>query len=242
MASRHEWRRNDPERRHRRDWYGTPSDEERRRARRFEETGARGADWENAEYYPDAEPGRAARYRGWGQDYEARDRERAFRDYYGPGFGARGGYYPSGDYYPDYGYARRYPYRDYDRDRDYGERGFMERASDEVASWFGDEDAERRRRMDEYRGKGPKGYTRSDSRIQEDVSDRLSDDGALDASDIEVSVSNGEVQLSGFVNSKWAKRRAEDCAEDVSGVTNVQNNIRVRAESSSEWSSAESET
>ncbi len=242
MASRKEWRRNDPAGRNRRDWYGPPSDEERRRGRRFEETGARGAEWENSEYFPDAEPGRAGPYRRWGDDYERGDRERAFRDYYGPGFGYRGGYYPSGDYYPSHGYARRYPYRDYDRDRNYGERGFMERASDEVASWFGDEDAERRRRMDEYRGKGPKGYTRSDSRIQEDVSDRLSDDGALDASDIEVSVSNGEVQLSGFVDSKWAKRRAEDCAEDVSGVTNVQNNIRVRAESSSGWSSTASET
>lgn len=68
---------------------------------------------------------------------------------------------------------------------------------------------------------------RTDGRIQEDVSDRLSDDGALDASNIEVSVTNGEVQLNGSVSSKWAKRRAEDCAENVSGVTNVQNNLRI---------------
>lgn len=32
-----------------------------------------------------------------------------------------------------------------------GDRGFFERAGDEVASWFGDEDAERRRRQDENR-------------------------------------------------------------------------------------------
>ncbi|HEX8936837.1 MAG TPA: DUF2171 domain-containing protein [Sphingomicrobium sp.] len=32
-----------------------------------------------------------------------------------------------------------------------GERGFFERAGDEVASWFGDEDAERRRREDQLR-------------------------------------------------------------------------------------------
>ncbi|MHC2491779.1 osmotically-inducible protein OsmY [Sinorhizobium meliloti] len=110
----------------------------------------------------------------------------------------------------------------------YGERGFLERASDEVASWLGDEDAERRRELDQHRGKGPKGYTRSDARIQEDVSDRLSDEGMLDASDIAVSVTNGEVQLSGLVDSKWAKRRAEDCAEAVSGVKHVQNNLRIR--------------
>jgi len=39
--------------------------------------------------------------------------------------------------------------RDWGRDRgDPNERGFFERAGDEVASWFGDEDAERRRRED----------------------------------------------------------------------------------------------
>ena len=41
------------------------------------------------------------------------------------------------------------------RDRAYGpggeDRGFFERAGDEVASWFGDEDAERRRREDRVR-------------------------------------------------------------------------------------------
>ena len=36
-----------------------------------------------------------------------------------------------------------------DRDREYGSRDFMDRAGDEVRSWFGDDEAERRRRMDE---------------------------------------------------------------------------------------------
>src|ERR1044072_1379863 len=35
----------------------------------------------------------------------------------------------------------------YDRDRD--DRGFFERAGDELRSWFGDEEDERRRRQDE---------------------------------------------------------------------------------------------
>ena len=34
-------------------------------------------------------------------------------------------------------------------DRDRGDRGFFERAGDEIASWFGDDDAERRRRRDQ---------------------------------------------------------------------------------------------
>ncbi|CDZ48272.1 BON domain-containing protein [Neorhizobium galegae] len=108
-----------------------------------------------------------------------------------------------------------------------GKRGFMERAGDEVASWFGDEDAERRRKMDEHRGKGPKGYQRSDARIEEDVNDRLSDDPVLDASNITVTVQGSEVTLDGFVSSRWDKRRAEDLVEDVSGVRHVQNNLRV---------------
>jgi osmotically-inducible protein OsmY len=117
------------------------------------------------------------------------------------------------------------------------ERGFFERAGDEMASWFGAEDAERRRRQDarygdqgaqHHRGRGPRGYTRSDERIRDDVNDRLTDDPYVDASEIEVTVSGGEVTLSGTVDSRHAKRRAEDIADDVSGVTHVQNNLRVR--------------
>lgn len=109
------------------------------------------------------------------------------------------------------------------------QRGVMERAGDEIASWFGDDDATRRREAD-HRGKGPKGYRRSDDRIREDVNDHLSDDPGVDASDIEVSVENGEVTLSGLVSSRQEKRRAEDCVERVSGIGHVQNNLRVRAE------------
>src|SRR5947209_10961149 len=38
------------------------------------------------------------------------------------------------------------------------DRGFFERAGDEVASWFGDEDAERRRREDQMREGRERGY------------------------------------------------------------------------------------
>lgn len=78
-----------------------------------------------------------------------------------------------------------------------------------------------------HRGKGPKGYARSDARILEDINDRLTDDGRLDASEIEVRVEGGEVTLSGFVHSREGKRRAEDIADRVSGVGHLQNNLRV---------------
>lgn len=118
--------------------------------------------------------------------------------------------------------------------RDYSEdRGFFERAGDEVRSWFGDEDAERRRDRDmreagQHRGRGPKGYQRSDARILEDVNDRLTDDPHIDASEIEVRVENREVTLTGTVNSRFEKRHAEDLADSISGVSHVQNNLRIQ--------------
>ncbi len=144
-----------------------------------------------------------------------------------------------------YGDMTRYQYNDYrvDRNRDgggfgardfaaQGDRGFWDQTRDEVSSWFGDDHAAHRRQMDDarhslHRGHGPKGYTRSDDRIREDVNDHLTDDHMLDASDIEAKVSNGEVTLSGHVESRQAKRRAEDIADRIAGVKHVQNNLRV---------------
>jgi len=79
----------------------------------------------------------------------------------------------------------------------------------------------------EHRGRGPKGYSRSDERIRDDVADRLTADSWLDATDIEVAVKDGEVTLGGHVRSRDDKRRAESLAEDVLGVKHVQNNLRV---------------
>lgn len=136
------------------------------------------------------------------------------------------------------------------RGRGYGrgdsdERSWWDRTTDEVSSWFGDEDAERRRDRDrhirgQHRGKGPRNYSRSDERIRDDVNDRLSDDPFVDASDIEVSVSNGDVTLTGNVDHRSTKRRAEDLAESVSGVKNVENRLRVTQPSGSQGMNAPS--
>jgi hypothetical protein len=77
-------------------------------------------------------------------------------------------------------------------------------------------------------GRGPRNYKRSDSRIEEDVNERLTEHGMLDATDIEVQVENGEVTLRGHVDHRQAKRLAEDIAESVLGVTEVHNLIKVR--------------
>ena len=146
------------------------------------------------------------------------------------GYGATGGFFGSGGLYEGAGGYRpsRGGYSS-NRGREYGRGGrdWWDRASDEVMSWFGDEDAARRRKQD-YRGRGPQSYTRSDDRIREDVNDNLTDDWGVDARNITVAVNNGEVTLDGTVSTRLQKRRAEDCAEDVSGVKNVQNNLRIQ--------------
>lgn len=125
-----------------------------------------------------------------------------------------------------------------------GGRGAWDKTKDEVERWFGDDQAERRRDVDraqgDHRGRGPKNYARSDERIRDDVNDRLSDDSWLDASHIEVTVTDREVTLNGTVSSRDDKRRAEDLAEHCSGVNHVQNNLRVQRQGdqpSSRWGS-----
>jgi osmotically-inducible protein OsmY len=206
-----------------------------------------GGDYESRGYGQGGYGAQEERYRGgYGSQMGGGGSD---RDYDRGGFMSGGGYagggmgssFPYGDRMGGYGQGggsypnSRQGWSSAGR-RNYGdhERGFMEKAGDEVASWFGDEEAEQRRRQDQHhRGRGPRGYARSDERIREDINDRLTDDWMLDASDIEVEVNEREVTLSGHVSSRSDKRRAEDIAEQVSGVTHVQNNLRVRTNAES---------
>lgn len=86
------------------------------------------------------------------------------------------------------------------------------------------------RELRRNRGRGPRNYQRSDQRIYEDVCERLTDDDRIDASEVQVSVADGEVTLSGTVRSRQAKRRATDVVDDVRGVKDVHNNIRISDE------------
>jgi BON domain-containing protein len=79
-----------------------------------------------------------------------------------------------------------------------------------------------------FAGRGPKGYARSDERIREDVSDRLWADPWIDASEMTVTVTNGEVTLEGIVDDRLAKRLAENVAESCIGVRDVHNRLRLR--------------
>jgi osmotically-inducible protein OsmY len=79
-----------------------------------------------------------------------------------------------------------------------------------------------------HRGKGPRNFTRSDERVHEAVCERLADDDRIDASEIDVEVHEGEVMLSGIVEDRRTKRLAEDIIDDVPGVSDVHNHLRVR--------------
>ncbi|MBX3483029.1 MAG: BON domain-containing protein [Phenylobacterium sp.] len=118
-----------------------------------------------------------------------------------------------------------------DRAREAGD--FFRRTGEKVRSWFNDLGRDEGRGYDDAyrgaRGLGPKGYQRSDERISEEVHQRLTDDSWIDASAINVSVSGGEVTLSGTVESREAKHRAERVVEDLSGVKHVQNNLRIES-------------
>ncbi len=78
-----------------------------------------------------------------------------------------------------------------------------------------------------YSGVGPKGYQRSDERIFEDVCDRLTRNGQIDASRIRVKAKDGEVILDGIVPDRRTKRLAEMVAESVSGVKDIHNQLHI---------------
>jgi hypothetical protein len=79
------------------------------------------------------------------------------RGYAGRSHADRGGYDRGyGERHRDYGAQARYRgdrddqrFRGQPQGYDHDERGFLERAGDEVRSWFGDEEAERRRELDQ---------------------------------------------------------------------------------------------
>lgn len=76
-----------------------------------------------------------------------------------------------------------------------------------------------------HRGKGP--GQRTDEQIKSAVEEALTEDSWLDASGIQVNVQNGIATLTGTVDSREAKRGAEDLVDALPGVRDVQNNLRI---------------
>lgn len=76
-------------------------------------------------------------------------------------------------------------------------------------------------------GKGPKDYD-PDKRIWEEACIGLTFHSEVDASNIEVKVKNGVVTLLGEVLTRKMKKLAEKCVENVPGVSDVENYLKVK--------------
>jgi hypothetical protein len=77
-----------------------------------------------------------------------------------------------------------------------------------------------------HRGRGPKGYERSDERLKEIICERLTDDPSIDASEVTVEVSNKVVKLTGNVEDRRIKYLIEDVIEQAGGVRDIDNQLR----------------
>lgn len=166
---------------------------------------------------------------GFGRDYGGRGYE---ADYARRGSGGYGGGSYGRDSNDD-ATGGAYGTGGYGRDLDYGRRGALgyggyggmggAETGSSVYGRMGES-------QEQHRGRGPRGYRRSDERIRDDICDMLTEDPYIDASNMEVTVKDCEVTLSGSVSSREDKRRAEDLAERVSGVKDVHNTLRVSAQ------------
>lgn len=110
-------------------------------------------------------------------------------------------------------------------------RSFVERTKDEVQAWFGDADAAGRRQRDlavgDHSGKGPENDLDPDARIVADISQRLTDNPAIDASRVKVESRDGLVALSGDVSTAAQRASVEQLAGSVAGVHMVENRLQV---------------
>jgi len=75
--------------------------------------------------------------------------------------------------------------------------------------------------------RGPKGWRRSDADVHDDVCVRLSRNGRLDTADVTVEVREGHVRLEGTVSDRPMKHAIEDLVDQVPGVADIDNRIKV---------------
>jgi hypothetical protein len=169
------------------------------------------------------------------RDWERQERRRP-EEWLGPESWRHGPYARPGREYREVDWRPPgYAYADYARQNwGYGPGGWRERRRDFRYRERGGEDRgggwwgwrhERR-----FENRGPKGYKRSDQRIMEDVCDEFMIDDRLDPSEIEVEVLDGVVILRGTVDHRHEKYLAEDIADSVLGVKDVDNRLRLSRE------------
>jgi hypothetical protein len=118
-----------------------------------------------------------------------------------------------------------------DMSRTYGESDYQRGRSDQSygGSWSGGVNRPQRQ---SFRGRGPKGYERSDERLKELICERLMEDPNIDASEVSVEVRHHEVTLEGCIDDRRTKYEIEELVERCGGVRDVKNQLRVRARGS----------
>ncbi|MDP9141064.1 MAG: BON domain-containing protein [Pseudomonadota bacterium] len=99
--------------------------------------------------------------------------------------------------------------------------------SDETRRFGGASEGRDGSRSSTYGRQTPKGYTRSDERIKDDVCEHLYHANDIDLSDVSIESKDGTLVLEGTVPERRMKHRIEDIAEQCIGVSDVDNRIRV---------------
>lgn len=187
-------------------------------------------------YGGSAEPGEPWRTRGRGTGLMRwDDRANGTGDYFGTGsyygaYGTQPSAHASGSAYGDRGYLganeERWDELREGRDEDRNRERFAEQRygrDPQFGYGFAQEGTQ-----GTFRGRGPKGYERSDERLREMICERLTDDPRVDASDVQVEVQDKIVKLTGFVSDRRSKYEIEDVVEHCGGVKDIDNQLRVR--------------
>jgi hypothetical protein len=151
---------------------------------------------------------------------------------YGRGDYGRGGYGPGG-YGPGSSGQGGYGQRGYSGQGSYGQESYDQ-------GGFGDDSMRPGREGGRQFGPAPRGYQRSDERIREDICDALMRRSELDASDIEIKVSQGEVTLEGNVSDRREKFLVEQISESIPGVKDVNNSVKVKRQDAQQRSTSSS--
>lgn len=180
---------------------------------------------------------------GYGFDDGNPDREREQMHYRGQS-GAQAGtrYATQNMNYQNQQGGNRGHWGDFDRGGQYGGYDREQRWGRDQSGWNTQQGFGQQGMRGPHAGKGPQGFQRSDERVKEMIHEALTDHEHIDATNITVDVKNGEVVLTGTVDDRNAKRLAEDIVERVSGVRDVQNQLRVQTQGQAMSSSSSTNT
>jgi len=166
-----------------------------------------------------------ARERGYRTDEVRRSR---FEDPYGEGQQYSHSRFAEDDYDPaQYGRSEsRRSSRGHERGPFYGSLSF--RAYGGRLGGYGEPPSgEYDDARDRHFRRGPKGYVRSDARIEEEIAASLWKAWQIDSSDVSLQVKGGNVFLSGTVPERWMKYDIENTVDECPGVREIDNQIRV---------------